>query len=88
MLDRKKLVQIATEKLIEIFGKKYLRDNYTNTIKSTGMIDDNTFALFVGLKSIDDLPGRKADRHGWVVYGQVNVDATTGKVVDTDYALE
>lgn len=88
MMSEKELMRIATRKLIDIFGKQYLRDNYTNTIKSYGKIDDNIFALFVGIKSIDDLPKRKAERHGWVVYGQVNVNATTGKVLDTVYALE
>lgn len=88
MKTEKELMRIATGKLIDIFGKQYLRDNYTNTIKSYGMLDDNIFALFVGIKSDDDLPGRKAERHGWVVYGQVNVNATTGKVLNTVYALE
>lgn len=88
MLNEKDLMRIATRKLIDIFGKQYLRDNYTNIIKSYGMIDNNIFGLFVGIKSDDDLPGRKAERHGWVVYGQVNVNATTGKVINSAYALE
>mgnify|MGYP003300452194 CR=1 FL=1 len=88
MMSEKELMRIATRKLMDIFGTQYLRDNYKNIIKSYGKIDDNIYALFVGIKSIDDLPGRKAERHGWVVYGQVNVNATTGKVLDTVYALE
>lgn len=89
MLDRKSLAQIATNKLIEIFGRKYLQDNYANTCKASGMVADNVFQLFVGIKSDDDLPGRKAyDHHGWVVFGKVLVNAITGEIVDTEYVLE
>lgn len=82
-------MQIATGKLIEIFGKKYLQDNYANTCKAYGMVSDNTYQLFVGLKSDDDLPGRKAyDHHGWVVFGKILVNAISGEIVNTEYALE
>lgn len=89
MLDRKALMRIATGKLIDIFGRKYLQDNYANTCKAYGMVNDGTFQLFVGIKSDDDLPERKAyDHHGWVVFGKVLVDAITGEIINTEYVLE
>ena len=89
MLHRMTLTQIATNKLIEIFGRKYLRDNYANTCKASGMVADNVFQLFVGIKSDDELPGRKAyDHHGWVVFGKILVNAITGEIVNVEYALE
>ena len=88
MLKERELMKSACGELIKIFGKKYLQDNYENTLKARGMVDDSTFMLFVGLKTDDDLPGRKATDKGWVVYGKVLVDAITGKVVKTEYALE
>ncbi len=88
MLDKKTLMQKATLKLIEIFGKEYLKANYGNTCKAYGMVDEKTFQLFVGIKDSDDLPNRKANDKGWVVYGKILLDATTGKTRKTDYVLE
>ena len=88
MLDEKTLMQKATAELIRIFGKGYLRDNYRNTCKAYGMVDDQTFQLFVGIKGAADLPDRKPNAKGWVVYGKVFVDAVTGEIKETEYALE
>lgn len=89
MLEQKALMRIATDKLIDIFGRKYLQDNYANICKAYGMVNDDTFQLFVGIKSDDDLPKRKAyDHHGWVVFGKVLVDVNTGEIINTEYVLE
>lgn len=88
MLDTKKLMQKATAELVKVFGKKYLQDNYPNTCKAYGMVDDQTYQLFIGIKGSKDLPGRNANEKGWVVYGLVLLDAITGDVKKLDYALE
>ena len=88
MLDAKTLMQKATSKLIDLFGKEYLKANYANTCKAFGMIDDETYQLFVGIKGTNDLPGRKATDKGWVVYGKVLLDANTGNVKNVEYVLE
>lgn len=88
MLDERTLMQTATNELISLFGKEYLKNNYKNTCKAYGMIDDHTFQLFVGIKDSKDLPNRKATDKGWVVYGKILLDAITGKVKNTEYVLE
>ena len=88
MLDAKKLMQKATAELVKVFGKKYLQDNYPNTCKAHGMIDDQTYQLFIGIKGSKDLPNRKVNEKGWVVYGLVLLDAITGDVKKLDYVLE
>lgn len=89
MLDTKTLMRIATAELIRVFGKEYLRSNYFNTCQAQGIINGGqTFQLFVGIKGSKDLPNRKANDHGWVVYGKVLVDAITGKIKSTEYVLE
>lgn len=82
------LSKIAVKEIVDIFGKAYLKENINNTCKAQGMMDDNTYMLFVGLKGSKDLPKRKANDHGWVVYGKVLVDATTGKIKEKEYVLE
>ena len=81
-------MRIATNELIKVFGKQYLQDNYMNTCKAVGMVNQNTYQLFVGIKGSEDLSERKANEHGWVVFGKVFVDANTGKVVELEYELE
>ena len=88
MLDAKTLMHKATSELVKVFGKKYLQDNYPNTCKAYGIMDDQTYQLFVGIKGSKDLPNRKANEKGWVVYGLVLLDANTGEVKKLDYVLE
>lgn len=88
MLSERLLMKKATEELVGVFGRKYLQENYENTCKAYGMVDDNTYQLFVGIKGSKDLPHRKADEKGWVVYGLVFVDANTGKTKKLEYVLE
>lgn len=88
MLDAKTLMKKAVAKLVDLFGKEYLKANYENSCKAYGMIDDQTYQLFVGIKGTDDLPNRKATEKGWVVYGKILLDAHTGKIKSTEYALE
>lgn len=88
MYNEKTLMKMATNQLIDVFGRKYLQDNYSNMCKAYGMIDDQTFQLFVGIKDSKDLPGRKATEKGWVVFGKVLIDAITGKTKNINYVLE
>ena len=88
MLNEKELVTIATKKIIDIFGKPYLRENFANTCEAKGMTKDNTFMFFLGFKGKKQLPDREAEKHGWVVFAEVLVDAITGKIVNVDYVLE
>ncbi len=88
MLSERELTEIAAKELIRIFGRKYLRDTYAGTCVAHGFPDNHVFMLFLGIKGSKDLPGRKADSHGWVVYGKVLVNAETGEIQETDYALE
>ena len=88
MLDEKTLTRIATKELISIFGREYLQSNFYNTCKTYGIVADQTYMLFVGIKDSEDLPDREANDHGWVVYGKVLVDALTGEIKSTEYSLE
>ena len=88
MLDERTLMRMATEEFIKVFGRKYLQDNYYNTCKAYGIIDENTYQLFIGIKGSKDLPDRKANEKGWVVYGLVWLDTTTGEKKKFEYALE
>lgn len=88
MLNERTLMQRAMDKLIDLFGKEYLKNNYKNTCRAFGMVDDQTFQLFVGIKDSDDLPNRKATDKGWVVYGKILLDANTGTIKNTEYVLE
>ena len=84
-MEERNLARIAIGKLIEIFGKQYLRDNYVGSCTSYGMLDDKTFLFFLGIKTSSDLPDRKANDHGWVIYGKVLVNASTGEIKNIDY---
>ena len=88
MLDERTLMRKATEEFIKVFGRKYLQDNYQNTCKAYGIIGDQTYQLFIGIKGSKDLPNRKANKKGWVVYGLVLLDAITGERKKLEYALE
>ena len=88
MLDAKTLFNKAASVLIDTFGKEYLKANYKNTCRAYGMVDADTYQLFVGIKDSEDLPNRQATDKGWVVYGKVWLDAHTGDVKEFDYALE
>lgn len=88
MLSTKELMKKATGELIKVFGKEYLQKNYENTLEGHGIVGDNTFMLFLGLKGSKDLPDRKANDKGWVVYGKVMLDIHTGETKEIEYALE
>lgn len=88
LLSEKALKKYACDELIKVFGRKYLQDNYENTLQAHGMADDETYMFFVGIKDDEDLPDREANEKGWVVYGKVLVNAITGKIVNTEYVLE
>ena len=88
MLTTKELFNKAMEELIGLFGKEYLKANFENTCQSSGMIGENTYFFFVGLKDSKDLPNRKANDKGWVVYAKILVDAITGDIKEKDFVLE
>lgn len=88
MLDEKALRRIAVDELIRVFGRKYLQDTFKISCTAEGMVTDDMYQLFLGIKDSDDLPGRKATEKGWGVYGLVLLDANTGSVKKFDYALE
>lgn len=88
VLNQQVLMKNACGELAKVFGKAYLRKNYGNTLVARGMSAPDTFMLFVGIKDSDDLPDRKANEKGWVVYGKVLIDAHTGNLKDIEYVLE
>lgn len=88
MLTTRELFKIAMSELISLFGKEYLKTNYENTCQASGMLNNQTYQLFVGIKDKKDLPERKANDKGWVVYAKILLDATTGKVKEIEYVLE
>ena len=88
MLTEKELFCRATDELIRVFGRKYLQDNYRNTCKAYGMVNDDTYQLFIGIKGSKDLPRRKANEKGWVVYGVAFIDANTGELKSIEYEVE
>lgn len=88
MLKETELLKKATEEMVKVFGKKYLQDNYANTCRASGVVNGDTYQLFLGIKGSQDLPNRKANEKGWVVYGLVLLDAFTGDVKKMEYVLE
>ena len=88
MLREKDLFKCAMSELISLFGKEYLKANYENTCQSSGYINEKTYQLFVGIKDSEDLPDRKANDKGWVVYARILVDTISGNIQKTDYVLE
>ena len=88
MLTEKELRRRAVDELIRVFGRKYLQDNFKNTCQAYGMVNDDTYQLFIGIKGFDDLPHRKANAKGWVVYGVAFIDANTGELKRIEYELE
>ena len=81
-------MKLAVREMKKIFGVQYLRDNIEDTWIATGIIFEKIFQLFVGLKTSDDLPDRKANDKGWVVYGLIWLDANTGEILKKEYAVE
>ena len=88
MLDTKDLERIAVKEFVNIFGKAYLKENCKIGCRAYGMINDRTYMEFLGFKGTKELPNRKANEKGWVVYGKLLIDAFTGKVIEKDYSLE
>lgn len=64
MLDEKILRKIAVNELIKVFGRKYLQDTYHTSCTAEGMVTDDIYQLFIGIKGSKDLPGRKANDKG------------------------
>ena len=88
MLSERMLQRKAADELIRVFGREYLQKNYENTCRAWGYLPDSRYMFFVGIKDEDDLPDRKANEKGWVVYGTLILDATSGEVIQFDYVLE
>lgn len=81
-------MEIATNEAINIFGRSYLQKNFNNLCTAHGIVGGDKFQLFIGIKGKEELPNRQADDHGWVVYGNILVDAITGSIKDSEYVLE
>ncbi|MBP3633488.1 MAG: hypothetical protein J6J43_02815 [Oscillospiraceae bacterium] len=88
MLEQKELRRIAVNEIVRVFGLKYLQETDKMSCTSEGMVTDDTYQLFLGIKGSKDLPGRKATEKGWVVYGLIRVDAYTGVIKSFEYELE
>ena len=88
LLDKETLFKLAKREMMFIFGRRYFEDNYENACTTVEMPTDETYQLFVGIKTKRDLPDRETNDKGWVVYAKVVLDAMTGKVVDIEYARE
>jgi len=88
VLNAQELMKKAVGELVKVFGKEYLRKYYEQTCKCFGICDDDTYMLFVGIRGSKDLPNRKANEKGWVVYGKVLLDAHNGELKDIEYVLE
>ena len=89
LLNTKQLMEIASNEAVKIFGRPYLQKNFSNLCTAHGIINNgDVFQFFIGIKGQDELPDREADDHGWVVYGNILVDAITGKVKEKEYVLE
>lgn len=71
-----------------LFGLEYLNENRDEICLSYGIVQDNKFLLFVGIKTSDDYPNREATPDGWVVYARIYLDAETGEYVSSEYTLE
>ena len=88
MLSTKELMKKACSEFVKVFGKEYLQKNYEKTLEGHGIVGDDKFMMFLGLKDSEDLPDREANDKGWVVYGKVLLDAYTGELKEFEYALE
>lgn len=86
MLEEKTLAKIALDKIYTWFTEEYLKEN--QALYAYGFVNESTYQLFVGVKTIDDLPNRKATEKGWVVYGLVFVDALTGEITHEEFEKE
>ncbi len=81
MLTEKELVNIAANALIDEYGREYLQKTYDSSCTAKGMVTDDIFMFFLGIKDKFDMPNRVADDHGWVVSGTIYIDANSGKIV-------
>ena len=72
MLSDRDLMKLACRELVRVFGRKYLQAHYEGTLEGHGMIDDDTFMLFVGIKTDEDLPDHPATDKGWTVHGRAH----------------
>lgn len=50
------------------------------------MVSKDTYHFFAGFKATDDLPDHEGNDHGWVSYAQFLIDASTGEVIEKEYA--
>ena len=88
MLNERELTKIASAELVRAYGKEYLQNTYEGSIIATGMVTDDLFMFFLGIKGQDKLPDREADDHGWVVSGTIYINANSGEVVSSECTKE
>lgn len=88
MLTDEQLAQIAIREIRSIFEPDYLRANRVGSVMAHGMVDDDTYMLFVGIKDSHELPDHKASEKGWTVYADIRINANSGEVISRDYLNE
>lgn len=80
MLNEKELSGIAKKEFVQFFGMEYLTDKYNGSCISHGIIDDNTYQMFVGFEGSNDSSEGSDNYHGWIEYGIVKIDIFTGNI--------
>ena len=89
MISQHDAIACTAERITEIFGKEYLRDNFKG--KGTfgvGVSSDNKHMIvFYGIKTVNDFPNSESTVDGWVVYADFRVNSETGQIDDEKYAF-
>ena len=79
MLKKSELIYDAGKKMIELFGKEYMREHFLDACHSQAFVK-NGFEFFCGFE------GNK-ETNKWTVFARVLVDTETGDTTILDYRL-
>lgn len=77
----------AAKKINELFGTEYLVANRDDVILARTDWGD-VCEFFVGIKTIEQRPYMKAEKHGWTVWAHTYIDKETGYVKLESYQLD
>lgn len=78
---------LAAKKINQLFGTEYLVANRDDIILARTDLGD-ICEVFIGIKSDEQRPNLKPEKHGWTVYAHIFVDKETGLVKVDDYQLD
>ena len=88
MLSTQECITIAGQKLIDLYGKEYMREHFFNdSVHSRGNLPGDIFQFFCAFEGSKKRPDLTPNDKGWTVYATIHVNRNTGKTEVIDCVL-